>query len=154
MLSKHSVPIILLVLILGSIGSCSNSQDEVSDPARSTLDFTVALAENRQAELLRLTTDRGKVAADAWLESHSQFDCKTPFWDSDGQRVEVYPVNSSTSSESGTSYNAMYFCRTDEEVFVMTVQNIVLVTQDQRWLVDSWGPTCEANDYDTCFDAQ
>lgn len=152
--AKRSVLIMLLVLILGSIGACTNAQNEASDPARSTLDFTVALAENKQAELLRLTTDRGKIVADAWLDSHPRFDCKAPFWDIDGQRVEVYPMDSNTPSESAMSYNAMYFCRTGDGVFIMTVQDIVLVTQDQRWLVDSWGPTCEANDYTTCFDVQ
>lgn len=149
----RSMLTMILLLIPGFIGSCSYVPIAASDPARSALDFTVALAENRKTELLRLTTDSGKVVANAWLESHPRFDCKAPFWDVDGQRAEVYPVDSSTSSESATSYNAMYICRTDEEVFVMTVQNIVLVTQDQRWLVDNWGSTCEANDYETCFDA-
>ena len=71
----RSVLAMILLLIPGFIGSCSYVPTEASDSARSALDFTVALAENRKTELLRLTTDSGKVVANAWrtLIGYSNF---------------------------------------------------------------------------------
>jgi hypothetical protein len=130
-------------------------------PEMTTDEFMSALAENNRSNLMRLTTSSAKPQVEVWLSSNPHFKCRVALWDFEGERVEIYPADStiqnSNAVDGGTvTHDAMYFCRTQDSVFILTVKDIVLTPiqegSHQTWLVESWGETCVAHDYSTCFD--
>lgn len=128
--------------------------------AMVTSEFTTALAENRRSDLLKLTTLNARPQLEAWLNTNPDFKCRAAFWDFEGDKVEIYNAYLTTLDgkvdDSKTVYGVMYLCRTQDSVFIMTVRDIVLTPAPEgshrTWLVESWGETCVAHDYSTCFD--
>lgn len=159
-MKAHIYRVTLLVAMMALIATFDAACSFERHAAMTTTEFMSALAENRRSDLLKLTTPKARPQLDTWLASNPEFKCSVAFWDFEGERVEIYSAYLTTSDaiadNDKTVHGAMYLCRTQDSVFIMTVKDIVLTpTQEgshQTWLVESWGETCVAHDYSTCFD--
>jgi hypothetical protein len=152
-MKRHFLIIIILLLNL-AIVSCSSvvKPAQPKEPGIVAMDFTVALAESREANLKDLVRQEEQTLINDWLQSHDEYRCKAPFWAIDDQRVEVYRnPNPDFKLDNGKlSFDTLYFCRTKNDVYILRVKDIVLSSLGSGWIIEGWGDVCETHEYEGC----
>lgn len=156
-MSKYYLTILLILSSSLALASCSFISDSVGSdaPSVAAINFTVSLAENRIGDLRDMSQTELYEKLENWTRSHDQYICKAPFWAVDDRKMEAYR-NLSNKTENGkerVSFNTLYLCQMKDEVYILTVKDIVLEPLGSSWMIQGWGDVCEAYDYRSCIDS-
>jgi hypothetical protein len=140
--------ILIGILVLISMYGCTPGNSRYQEPTEVAIQFAHSLIFKNQDSAFQLSTPTLHKELQMWLSSHKKFRCKTPFWEIDHQRFEIFPKD---ISPKPSSYEIFYICATDDSVYIFKIDEINLIQTSDGWLVSGWAGICEGNDYSSCY---